>query len=164
MDLLLKKADKSGLLSLIEKYDNLDESKYTTESFNEYKSTLELAIALLNNDDVTQNEVNEMIELLMDKYNSLKENIKDEDKEDGETSKPGDDSNNEVVGPGNGTTGDSNNDNIDNEVVVNPDSSNNNSTVLPETGDVFAPMLILLLSITCIWVGNLLLRRNGEIL
>lgn len=162
MDLLLKKADKSGLLSLIEKYDNLDESKYTPESFNEYKSTLELAIALLNNDDVTQNEVNEMIELLMDKYNSLKENIKDEDKEDGETSKPGDDSSNEVVGPGNEATDDSNNENIDNEVVVNPDSSNNNSTVLPETGDVFAPMLILLLSITCIWLGNLLLRRSGE--
>lgn len=160
---LIKRADKTELLSLIESYSNIDEDKYTEESFNDYNITLNLAITLINNDDATQKEVDEMIELLKSKYNSLKENNKIE--EDLEEPNTGEDSDNGVTLPDNedSTTDNKNpNEEVDNEVTVNPDSSNNNSVVLPETGSAITPILIILMAITIIGIGSLFLRRENK--
>lgn len=165
IDLLTKRADKTELLSLIEEYKNIDEGKYTEESINEYKETLEQAILLVNNYDATEEEIKNIINLLKEKYQGLKEELK-EDESEGET-EPGDDN----------STGETEKDELEdesnsgdkpnNDVIITPDSNNNSSKdeeiELPKTGDIFTPSLILLVGIIITGVGILFYRKNKKL-
>lgn len=83
--------DKSKLEELINKVKNVDLSKYTNESVNGLKNNLEYAKNILNDDNVTQDEINEAEKKLEMALNNLElekdENVNTLPKTGGESSK-----------------------------------------------------------------------------
>lgn len=141
---LIKKADKTKLLLLIEEYKDIDKNKYTEESFNEYNVVLTRANELINNEDATEEEVNSVIALLKEKYNLLEEIINEDENINT------DDENVE------------NNSNISNEdeVIIKTEEDNNNDEIknnqsqkLPVTGGVISYQVIALLGVIIIGIG-----------
>ena len=68
-----KKIDKAALNEAIEKAGNLDESKYTVESWAALTSALENAKSIANTYDVSQDKIDEALRLLNDAMTGLVE-------------------------------------------------------------------------------------------
>lgn len=69
--LLIEKPDKTNLETLINNTNNYDENKYTTESFNELKKSIDKANLILNNDNATKQDVDNAIQLINTSINNL---------------------------------------------------------------------------------------------
>ena len=106
MELLVKAGNiedyQEALDKVNDKVDKLDQSKYTKESWDKLQETLQKAKDLATKEDVSQQELDNMLASLNDAYDALKESKKDSvitdtdtnDKtntEDKNTTKTGDD-------------------------------------------------------------------------
>ena len=76
---LVNQADKIELREQLDEISNLDENKYTEDSYKELKDLLDDAKELKDNTNATQNEVDKMVEKLKNARNNLKEKINSEE-------------------------------------------------------------------------------------
>ncbi|GAA0070489.1 hypothetical protein UT300003_20120 [Clostridium sardiniense] len=114
-----KEVDKSKLKDLISTTKKLDLSKYTDETSKVVKGALKDAEKVLNNEQATQEQVDEVVKCLQNSIDKLvlkddKENNGDTDKEEGPNTKPGDTTDKDDNNIGSGGT--------------------NNNKPMPETG------------------------------
>ncbi|EOW1885556.1 hypothetical protein ACNZ61_002748 [Enterococcus hirae] len=68
---LVKKADKTALESMIEEVSALQEEDYTLESWTNLQTAVNRANDVLSNEDATQEQVNEAVEILHNEKNAL---------------------------------------------------------------------------------------------
>ncbi|MDC4248077.1 hypothetical protein [Enterococcus faecium] len=68
---LVKKADKTALTSMIEEVSALQEEDYTLESWMNLQTAVNRANDVLSNEDATQEQVNEAVEVLHNEKNAL---------------------------------------------------------------------------------------------
>ena len=170
---LLKRTDKTELSLLIEEYKNINEDKYTQESFTEFVDVLNIAIKLLSDDNVTEDEINNIISLLNDKYNSLDE-ISNEDEIEKPEEDQSDKNENEALKPGESESesgGDDIKDESNNEEVeIKPninnknDESNDELQKLPVTGVGLGSKFIVSLGILSLIVGIVSIKRNKKVI
>ena len=73
IDNLVEKADKTDLLSIYDQAVKLDKEKYTMDSFQNLESILKKAEIVINNENVTQQEVDEMYEKINRAISQLEE-------------------------------------------------------------------------------------------
>ena len=64
-------ADKTQLQAIYDQYNDIDESLYTKESYGALTSALEDALAVLNNENATQEEVDAALTVLQEAYEGL---------------------------------------------------------------------------------------------
>lgn len=79
---LVKKADTSKLQSLIDKIDKIDESLYTPESFASLKESVKEAKTLLDNEEVSQEDIDAILKKLETAKEALVQNPEAVDKTD----------------------------------------------------------------------------------
>ena len=70
-DALVTKADKTELTELLNSINQLNEDDYTTESFNELKNTKNGAQDILDDEEITQDEVDNYVADLKEKVDTL---------------------------------------------------------------------------------------------
>lgn len=153
---LIKKVDKTELLLLIEEYKDVDKDKYTEESFNEYNEALTIANELINDEDVTEEEINAVIALLKEKYTLLEKVINEN-----ETINPGD----KDEESNSNTTNENNKDETIIKVEENNNDNyikNNDSQKLPITGGIVSSKVIGLLGFISIIIGIAFLKRKVD--
>ena len=128
---LVERGDKSDLQGLYNEYEKLDESKYTTDSWADFKAALDNAKKVLDNKDATQKQIYDVEFALEKAFDALKKNDKTESSGNEENS---------------GTSGN------DNTSSTSKPGGNDKSD-LPKTGDTMVPMMIT--------IGLLVLAASG---
>ena len=71
VDALVRRADKTALNELLDEIAQLNENNYTEESFNDMNNTKAGAQEILDNQNITQDEVDDYVDQLREKVDSL---------------------------------------------------------------------------------------------
>lgn len=129
-DALVRKADKSELTELLNSINQLNEDDYTTESFNELKNAKNGAQDILDNQEITQDEVDNYVANLRRKVDSL------------------------VRKTDNGNT------EVNDNTTQNSNSTTNNNVDSPKTLDNIVKIVVIFVVSALALVGLIVLKKK----
>lgn len=164
--------DIKHLNHLILIYENLDANNYTTESYKKLEMSVNLAYELLETDDYSQKDVDELVNELIINILNLEEKDTNQEDEDVSVPVPDEENNNEGFEDEDEqeSTSDSENqnpnpdnevkDNLDDNVEVDLEENNDPENVLPKAG---VPNYLLNVGISVITLGFILVFFRKKI-